>query len=121
MQHQVARGQVRLLHLTTDWQLADLFTKALGKKRHQFLTELIQGDQPAFSGEIRRAIAKFDRTQGNLAEASVSERGEEEASEMADALGADAEATNVREVDTRTHLGTTPRGNTSTTNCDDKP
>jgi hypothetical protein len=140
MQHQVARGQVRLLHLTTDWQLADLFTKALGKKRHQFLTELIQGDQPAFSGEIRRAIAKFDRTQGNLAEDSVTEHGEEEANaagqhpqskmtgemaeemvdEMADALGADAEATNVREVDTRTHLGTTPRGNTSTANCDDK-
>jgi len=64
-----------------------------------------------------------------LAEASVTEHGEEEAnaagqhqqSEMADALGADAEATNVREVDTRTHLGTTPRGNTSTANCDDKP
>ena len=66
-----------MLHLTTDWQLADLFTKALGKKRHQFLTEMIQGDQPAFSGEIRRVISKFDRTQSNLAEASVGKRGGE--------------------------------------------
>ena len=71
LQLQVAAGRVRLLHLPTEWQIADILTKSLPKKQHQFLTELLQGDHPSYSGEIRRVLLKYHRTQGRLTEATV--------------------------------------------------
>ena len=105
LQHQVAGGQVRLLHLTTDWQLADLFTKALPKKRHQFLTEMIQGDQSAYSGEIRRTLYAYNKTLGNLTEAKVDDPTNTSGqTQLESALGSDAEGNYIADVNTKMEM-----------------
>jgi hypothetical protein len=41
VRHFVQEGKVEVSHISTEYQIADIFTKALGPQRHQYLVQLM--------------------------------------------------------------------------------
>ena len=56
---------VTLVYLPTEWQVADLFTKGLGKTIFTRLSPLLMGEERMNTGAVRAALAKIEREAGN--------------------------------------------------------